>query len=66
MLCWIHQWRFAEYGPVYSVSVPQKAINDTLYDKNGRLVAAFAFIVMGTKEGAQKAYAACTMDEVCV
>lgn len=35
-----------------------------MVDENGRLAAGFAFVVMETKEGADRAYAACTKDEV--
>uniref|UniRef100_A0A914VC96 RRM domain-containing protein n=1 Tax=Plectus sambesii TaxID=2011161 RepID=A0A914VC96_9BILA len=54
---------FEQFGPVYSVRVPRKAIDDSMHDDNGRLAAGFAFVVMETKEGAEKAYAACARDE---
>lgn len=54
---------FEQFGPVYSVRVPRKAIDDSLHDENGRLSAGFAFVVMETKEGADRAYQACTRDD---
>ncbi len=49
---------------MYSVRVPRKAIDETLVDEQGRLAAGFAFIIMETKEGSEKAYAACQKDDV--